>query len=125
MYAPFSRAFLRFLIYKMEKGKFEYSIKNIPLPSERANLLQLMEKIETFIARMRWKAIKFKNKPNDNSSERYGLKTLKCSKRMKEVVPFGKIDMLKAVKFHKVKNQFSTKLKDDIEAVKQSKKKRN
>ena len=42
---------------------------------------------------------------------------------MKEVVPFGKIDMLKAVKFHKVKNQFSTKLKDDIEAVKQSKKK--
>ena len=42
---------------------------------------------------------------------------------MKEVVPFGKIDMLKVVKFHKVKNQFSTKLKNDIEAVQQSKKK--
>ena len=53
MYAPFSRALLRFLIYNMEKGKFEYSIKIIPLPSERAYLLQLMEKTETFIARIR------------------------------------------------------------------------
>ena len=49
---------------------------------------------------------------------------MKCSKQVKEVVPFGKIDMLKVVKFHKVKNQFSTKLKNDIEAVQQSKKKK-
>ena len=61
---------------------------------------------------------------NDKSSERYGLKTLKCPKQAKELVPFENdlIDMLKVIKFCKVKNQFLTKLKSDIKTVKQSKK---
>ena len=83
-----------------------------------------MENIEMFIARMCWKAIYFNNKTNDNSSEKYGLKTLKCPKQVKELVPFENdlIDMLKVIKLHKVKNQFLTKLKNDINTVKQSKK---
>ena len=83
-----------------------------------------MEKIEMFITRMRWKAIYSNRKRNDNSSERYGLKTLKCPKQVKELVPFENdlIDMLKVIKFRKVKNQFLTKLKNDIKTVKQSKK---
>ena len=73
---------------------------------------------------MRRKAIYFNNKTNDNSSERYGLKTLKCPKQEKELVPFENdlIDMLKVIKFRKVKNQFFTELKNDINTVKQSKK---
>ena len=108
----------------MEKVNFKYSIKNIPIPSERAYLLQLMEKIEMFITRMRWKAIYCNNKANYNSSERYGLKTLKCPKQVKELVPFENdlIDMLKVIKFRKVKNQFLRKLKNEIKTVKQSKK---
>ena len=108
----------------MEKVNFKYSIKNIPIPSERTYLLQLMEKIEMFITRMRWKAIYCNNKANYNSSERYGLKTLKCPKQVKELVPFKNdlVDMLKVTKFRKVKNQFLTKLKSDIKTVKQSKK---
>ena len=76
---------------------------------------------------MRWKAIYSSRKRNDNSSERYGLKTLKCPKQVKELVPFENdlIDMLKVIKFRKVKNQFLTKLKNDIKAVKQSKKNTN
>ena len=84
----------------MEKVNFKYSIKNIPIPSEKAYLVQLMEKIEMFITRMRRKAIYCNNKANYNSSERYGLKTLKCSKQVKELVPFENdlIDMLKVIK---------------------------
>ena len=65
-----------------------------------------MEKIEMFITRMRWKAIYFNRKANDNSSERYGLKTVKCPKQVKELVPFQNnlTDMLKVIKFCKVKN---------------------
>ena len=53
-----------------------------------------------FITRMRWKAIYCNNKANYNSSERYGLKTLKCSKQVKELVPFENdlIDMIKVIK---------------------------
>ena len=124
IYAPYSRALLPLFIYKMEKVNFKYSIKNIPIPSERAYLLQLMEKIEMFITRMHWKAIYCNSKTNDNSSERYGLKTLKCPKQVKELVSFQHdlIDTLKVIKFRKVKNQFLTKLKNDIKTVKQSKK---
>ena len=76
------------------------------MPSERAYLLQLMDKIEMFITRMRWKAIFFNTKTNDNSSEGYGLKRLKCPKLVKELVPFENdlIDMLKVIKFCKFKN---------------------
>ena len=77
-----------------------------------------------FITRMCWKTINFNNKTNNNSSERYGLKTLRCPKQVKELIPFENdpIDMLKVIKLHKVQNQFLTKLKNDIKIVKQSKK---
>ena len=56
-----------------------------------------------FITRMRWKTIYFNCKTN--LSERYGLKTLKCWKQVKELVSFENdlIDMLRVIKFHKVK----------------------
>ena len=83
-----------------------------------------MEKIEMFITRMRWKAIYCHNKTIYNSSERYSLKTLKCPKHVKELVPFKDDlnDMLKVIKFRRVLSQFLTKLKNEIKTVKQSKK---
>ena len=108
----------------MEKVNFKYSIENIPIPSERAYSLQLMEKIEMLITRMHCKSIYFNSKTNDKSRERYGLKTWKCLKQVKGRVPFENdlIDTLKVIKFCKVKNQFLTKLKSNIKTVKQSKK---
>ena len=70
----------------MEKVNFKYSIKIITIPLGRAYLLQVMEKIETFITKMRWKAININNKTNYHSSKRYGLKTLKCPEQVKELV---------------------------------------
>ena len=77
-----------------------------------------------FITIMCWKAIYCKNKTNYNSSERYGSKALKCPKQVKELVLFENdvIDMLKVIKFRKIKNQFFTKLKNNIKTVKQSRK---
>ena len=74
-----------------------------------------------FITRTRWKAIYFNSKTYDNSSEKYGLKTLKYPKQVKEPVPFKNdlIDMLKVIKFRKVKNQLLTKLKTDIKIARQ------
>ena len=62
--------------------------------------------------RMGWKAIYFNSKTNDNSSERYGLKTMKCPKQVKELVPFENdlIDTLKVIKFLKVKKHFSYRI---------------
>ena len=41
----------------MEKLKFDYSLKNIPVTTERSYLLKPIEQIEMVIKRMHWKVI--------------------------------------------------------------------
>ena len=84
----------------MEKVNFKCSNKNISIRSERVYIL------ETFITRMRWKAINFNSKTNYNSSERYALKTLKYLLQVKDLVLLRNdlTDMLKVIRFRKIKN---------------------
>ena len=61
----------------MKKVNLGYSIKNIPIPTRKNYLLQLLEKIEMVIKIMRWRAIQFNNNENNNRKvEWYGLKSL-------------------------------------------------
>ena len=60
----------------MEKLQLHYSKKNIPIPSKRNYKLQLMDKIEQVIKRMRWKAFFYINPSRENMQQTYGLKTL-------------------------------------------------
>ena len=68
----------------MEKLQFDYSYKNIPIPSEINYKLQVMEKMELFIKRMRWKAHFYSEKKDDKENETqtiaetYGLNSLNC-----------------------------------------------
>ena len=47
----------------MERVNFNYSMKNIPIPSKNAYLKKLIFKLESFIKRIWWKAY-FLDKPN-------------------------------------------------------------
>ena len=40
----------------MEARNLGYSMKNVPIPPKQRYLKSIMEKGETFIARLRWKA---------------------------------------------------------------------
>ncbi len=40
----------------MRQFQFDYSLKNIPIPSQDAYLRNLIEKVENVLKRMRWKA---------------------------------------------------------------------
>ena len=93
----------------MEKINLGYSIKNIPIPTRKRYLLQLMEKIEMVLKRMRWKAIQFSNnKNNDSKTEWYGLKSLSSPRPVKELTPFENklISLVKNIKFRKIRNHF-------------------
>ena len=85
----------------MEKLSFGYSLKNIPIPSERSYKLQLMEKTEMVIKRMRWKAIFSETDENDRNAKTYGLKTSKCPPQVKELSNFENdlLDLVKNVEF--------------------------
>ena len=39
----------------MESKTLEYSLKNIPIPSKAGCLKSMMDKVENFIKRIRWK----------------------------------------------------------------------
>ena len=59
----------------MEKINFNYSLKNIPTPTKTSYQLMLMEKIESVIKRMRWKAHFYLNKDKSNIAyTNYGSK---------------------------------------------------
>ena len=86
----------------MEKVNLGYSIKKIPIPTQKRYLLQLMEKIEIVIKRMRWKAMQFSsNEYNDSKTEWYGLKSLSSPRPVKELIPFENelISLVKNIKF--------------------------
>ena len=86
-----------------------------------------MEKIELVIKRMRWKAIHFNNN-EDNKEECkpkwFGLKSFYSPKQVKELIPFENdlIEILRNIKFRRVRNNFQKKLKDDINQVRASNK---
>ena len=69
-------------INAMKKLQFDYSYKNIPIPTERNYKLQLIEKIELVITRMWWKAHFYNERKDAKKNEtqtipkNYGLKSL-------------------------------------------------
>ena len=70
----------------MERTSFNYSLKNIPVPTLSSYKLRLIEKTESVIKRMRWKAHFFlKEDSNDETKqerESYGFKTRKMPTSM-------------------------------------------
>ena len=62
----------------MEKFRFTYSTKNIPLPLKNDHLQRLIEKAEQFLHRMIWKAYLYLNPGTiSNTKDTYGFKSTK------------------------------------------------
>ena len=81
--------------------------------------MQLMEKTELVIKRMRWKAHFFEeNDENEKTAKpkTYGIKSLNCPPPIKGLTNFKNdlFNIVKSIKFRKSRNQFQTKLKNDI-----------
>ena len=107
----------------MEKLQFPYSYKNIPIPSERSYLLQLTDKIELVIKRMRWKAFFYNQEENEVIPETYGLKTLNCPPKIKDMNDFENdlTDLPKKIKFRSTNSKFQDELRKDIKTIKNTK----
>ena len=53
----------------MEQVRFNYSMKNIPIPPRNSYIKSLIEKTESVIKRMRWKAFLY-DKPDTDNTDR-------------------------------------------------------
>ena len=116
----------------MERFNFGYSVKNIPIPGEEQYKLQLINKIELLIKRMRWKALFFdinQNKndvvdQNNQQPETYGMKSPNCPPPIKELSNFEKdlFDLVNKIKFRKIQCEFQSRMRNDIRDIQSSNK---
>ena len=75
---------------EMEKIQFNYSMKNIPLPSKHTYRLSMIDKAESLIVRMKWKVFRFVNELDDsmNNQNNYGFKSSKSPPSHKALAAF-------------------------------------
>ena len=100
----------------MEKINLGYSTKNIPLPSKSEYMKRLIEKMEQFLQRMRWKAY-FLNQQETSTKDTYGFKSKHSPPKINELIPFeeGMVDLIQNIKFKdNMKSSFQQKLDADI-----------
>ena len=98
-------------------------MKNIGILQNKTYLLQLIEKIEMVIKRMRWKVLCCgKKETNGVKTEWFGLKSSKAPKQVKELIPFENdlIALVQNIIFRKTRNHFQKKIKKDIQLIKSS-----
>ena len=110
----------------MDQVRFDYSTKNIPIPPKNSYLKSLIEKVESVIKRMRWKAFFFDRNEEDSSdvvtNNSFGFKSRKCPPQNNELDKFEAdlLDMVHNVKFRNVNNKFQNKLNKDISKINNS-----
>lgn len=75
----------------LEAKNFGYSLRNIPVPTNASYLKCLVEKIESLIIRMRWKALFYNNSDNDSVNklkETFGFRSKKTPPQNELLKPF-------------------------------------
>ncbi len=107
----------------MRQFRFDYSLKNIPIPSQDAYLRNLIEKVENVLKRMRWKAHFFlKGDKISDQNNPFGLPSNKTPPTILEMKSFENdvINLVENIKFRNAENQFQTSLANDLKKINSS-----
>ena len=99
----------------------DYSLKNIPIHSGNTYRKWLIEKIESVVRRMRWKAFFFLNGQDEETTDsaQYGFKSKKTPPQIEELKRFEEdlTTMIENIKFRKVEEPFQRRLKEDVKSI--------
>ncbi|PIK41052.1 hypothetical protein BSL78_22094 [Apostichopus japonicus] len=110
----------------------DYSDKNIPLPSRREYTKRLLEKVESLIKRMRWRAFFFTKDDTDTESDtsdeeqhfadKYEFPTKRTPPQIEEMIGFEKdmMEMVENIKVRPVSDKFQSTLKKDVRKINSS-----
>ena len=95
----------------MERINIDYSLKNIPIPSNQSFLKCMIEKIESLIRRMRWKAHFCDSNNTENNSSlnfNFGFKSDKTPPQTEHLNAFESdlYDMVRCIQFRHSRNVF-------------------
>ena len=104
----------------LTKTNFDYSLKNIPIPTKDEYLKCLIHKVESFIKRLRWKVFYLDNDTNeDDNKETYGFKSEKVPPSNDALIPFENelYEMVRSIEFKNIKKEFLQNLTNDVKTV--------
>ena len=89
------------------------------LPSNKEYKKQLIQTVESFTKRLRWRALAFLGRLDPNEKETYGFRSNKCPPAVEELaeLELDVMKMINSIKFRSVKNNFLSKLKNDIKTT--------
>ena len=112
----------------MNPRNYEYSLKNIPLPSERTYLKCLTDKVDNFIRRLRWKAFWYDRKQNKTSNDddevpiNYYFKTSNTPPTNIHLKAFEDelYEMIRNIEFTHVHDSFQSQLRRDVRDIRSS-----
>ncbi len=104
----------------MDKFTFDYSMKNIAVPKNSEYIKRLIEKVEDFTKRLRWRAHFYLNpESKSKNKETYGFKSAKAPPFMQQLKNFenGMLQLIEEVKFRKINSPLQNKLKRDLKKI--------
>ena len=103
----------------MEQFNFNYSLKNIPIPSQREYLTELIRSTEKFFRNFQFVAWHFLNPSAKIEKETFGFRTIKAPPKVPELEQLGiRLEaMIRNVEFRYFDNNFQTKLRADKERI--------
>ncbi len=108
----------------MKQFSLDYSTKNIPIPKHSEYIKRLIEKIEDFTKRLRWR-VHFFLKPDKKpqKKETYGFKTTKAPPFVPQLKNFEDdlLQMIEDIKTRKINTPFQKKLNNDSKKIKNDK----
>ena len=112
-------------IVNMQQIRFNYSLKNIGLPSHDEYTRNIIDKSESVINRMRWKAHFFLNSSTDQQSRQptYGLKSKLNPPHIPELKRFEEdiAEMIENIRFERSTNELIKTLEADKKRISSSK----
>ena len=98
-----------------------YSLKNIPIPSTKHHMKCLIDKLDNFIRRLRWKAHFFDTQSDNyyNENKNFGFKLEHYPLQHKGLNAFEAdlYELARSIQFKKVHNSFFSKLSQDVKRI--------
>ena len=109
----------------MEQINFDYSMKNIPIPRRQSYLKFMIDKIESLIRRMHWKAHFFHSNSTENNESpnfNFGFKSdiIPPPKEHLDAFENDLYDMVRCIEFRQSHNIFKKQLPTDIKLIKET-----
>ena len=74
--------------FNFEKKNFDYSLKNIGVPTKMEYLMSLTHQVRSFVDRVRWRAFHILNPTNRESKETFGFNTISSSPKVEALEVF-------------------------------------